>query len=73
VLKLAPTFFRAQPGHRTPPRRSARTTLLLGLDVPLELEARLILPPGSRLLDAGDSGTVAARPWRCRALHREPR
>jgi hypothetical protein len=62
VLKLAPTFFRAQPGHRYAAEAQRRTTLLLGFDVPLDLEARLILPPGSRLLDAGDSGTVAAGP-----------
>jgi hypothetical protein len=62
VLKLAPTFFRAQPGHRYAAEAHRRTTLLLGFDVPLELEARLILPSGARLLDAGDSGTVAAGP-----------
>jgi hypothetical protein len=62
VLKLAPTFFRAQPGHRYAAEARRRTTLQLGFDVPLELEARLTLPPGARLLDAGDSGSVAAGP-----------
>jgi hypothetical protein len=62
VLKLAPTFFRAQPGHRYAAEPRRRTTLQLGFDVPLELEARLVLPPGARLLDAGDSGAVAAGP-----------
>jgi tetratricopeptide (TPR) repeat protein len=62
VLKLAPTFFRVQPGHRYAAEARRRTTLLLGFDVPLELEARLVLPPGARLLDAGDSGAVAAGP-----------
>jgi cellulose synthase operon protein C len=62
VLKLAPTFFRAQPGHRYAAESDRRTTLLLGFDVPLDLEARLVLPPGARLIDAGDSGTVATGP-----------
>jgi hypothetical protein len=62
VLKLSPTFFRAQPGHRYAAEPRRRTTLQLGFDVPLELEARLTLPPGARLLDAGDSGSVAAGP-----------
>jgi hypothetical protein len=62
VLKLAPTFFRAQPGHRYAAEPRRRTTLQLGFDVPLELEARLVLPPGARLLDAGDNGSVAAGP-----------
>jgi cellulose synthase operon protein C len=59
-LKISPSFFRAQPGRRfaTEPRR--RTTLLLGFDVPLDLEARLDLPPGAKVLDAGESAEIAA-------------
>jgi tetratricopeptide (TPR) repeat protein len=62
VLKLSPTFFRAQPGHRYAAEVRRRTTLQLGFETPLELEARLTLPPGAHLIDAGDSGEVAAGP-----------
>ncbi len=60
ILKLVPRFFRAQPGRRyaTEPRR--RTPLLLGFEVPMDLEARIELPPGARILEAGEGGVVAA-------------
>ena len=49
-LRFLPTFFRSQPGRRyaTEPRRT--TALLIGLDVPLDLRARIELPPGARLI-----------------------
>jgi hypothetical protein len=62
ALKISPTFFRSQPGRRfaTEPRR--RTTLLIGFDVPLDLEARLDLPAGAKVLDVGESADIAAAP-----------
>ena len=44
-IKLSPTFFRSQPGRRfaAEPRRS--TTLMLGFDVPVRLNATVVLPP----------------------------
>ena len=54
-LRLVPTFFRSQPGRRyaTEPRRS--TGLMTGFDVPLELQARVELPAGGRLLKSPGS------------------
>ncbi|HXU82941.1 MAG TPA: hypothetical protein VN914_16195, partial [Polyangia bacterium] len=60
VLKIAPTFYRSQPGRRYATEPSRKTTLLLGADVPLDLEARIELPPGVKVVDVGDSGEVAA-------------
>ncbi len=50
-MRFLPTFFRSQPGRRyaTEPRRG--TTLLTGFDVPLDLNARVELPPGARVVD----------------------
>jgi tetratricopeptide (TPR) repeat protein len=58
VLKIAPTFFRSQPGRRYATEPARRTTLLLGADVPLDLEARIELPAGTKVVDAGDDGEV---------------
>ena len=60
VLKIAPTFFRSQPGRRYATEPARKTTLLLGADIPLDLEARIELPAGTKVLDAGDSGEVVA-------------
>jgi hypothetical protein len=51
-LRFVPTFFRSQPGRRyaTEPRRS--TGLMTAFDVPLELQARVELPPGGRVLNS---------------------
>ncbi|MBN2575270.1 MAG: tetratricopeptide repeat protein [Deltaproteobacteria bacterium] len=61
-LRLRPIFFRARPGRRfcTEPQR--KTTLLLGPDVPLELDAEFVLPAGAEVLDVGQSGEVSAAP-----------
>jgi tetratricopeptide (TPR) repeat protein len=50
-IKLSPTFFRSQPGRRyaTEPRRS--TTLMLGFDVPVRLNATVVLPSAARVID----------------------
>jgi hypothetical protein len=58
VLKIAPTFFRSQPGRRYATEPVRRTTLLLGADVPLDLQARIELPAGAKVVDVGDSGEV---------------
>jgi hypothetical protein len=49
-IKLSPTFFRSQPGRRfaAEPRRS--TTLMLGFDVPVRLNATVVLPPSARVI-----------------------
>jgi tetratricopeptide (TPR) repeat protein len=72
VLKIVPTFFRSQPGRRYATEPSRRTSLLLGPDVPLDLEARLELPAGAKVIDAGDNGAVTAAGGALRfAEHRE--
>ena len=57
-MKIAPNFFWSQPGRRYATEPARRTTLLLGVDIPLALEARIDFPAGSKILDAGDSGVV---------------
>jgi len=49
-IKLSQTFFRSQPGRRfaAEPRRS--TTLMLGFDVPVRLNATVVLPPAARVI-----------------------
>lgn len=49
-IKVSPTFFRSQPGRRfaAEPRRS--TTLMLGFDVPVRLNATVVLPPAARVI-----------------------
>jgi hypothetical protein len=58
--KLAPTFFRAQPGRRFATEQKRRTGLLVGVDVPLDLEASIELPAGARVLELGAGGGVTA-------------
>jgi hypothetical protein len=58
VLRLRPGFFRAQPGRRFATEPTRKTTLAIGYDVPLELDALLVLPAGAKVLDVGQSGTV---------------
>ena len=43
----------AQPGRRfgTEPRR--KTTLMLGYDIPLDLDAEIALPSGAKVIDVG--------------------
>jgi hypothetical protein len=64
-IRFLPTFFRSQPGRRyaTEPRR--RTTLMTGFDVPLDLSARVELPPSARFVEAprgAAAGDIIARP-----------
>ncbi len=60
VLRLRPEFFEAQPGRRfgTEPRR--KTTLMLGYDIPLDLDAEIELPAGAKVIDLGQGTDVSA-------------
>jgi cellulose synthase operon protein C len=59
VLRLRPEFFQAQPGRRfgTEPRR--KTALMLGYDIPLDLDAEIALPSGARVIEVGQGGDVS--------------
>jgi hypothetical protein len=60
VLRLRPVFFRAQPGRRFGTEPQRKTTLAIGYDVPLELDAEFVLPAGAKVLDVGQGGAVKA-------------
>jgi tetratricopeptide (TPR) repeat protein len=60
-LKLLPTFFRSQPGRRFAVESRRRATLVMGADAPIDLTARIELPPGARVLEAGAEGEVSLR------------
>ena len=59
-LRLRPVFFRSQPGRRFGTEPQRKTALLAGYDVPLDLDAEIVLPAGAKVLDAGQGGTVSA-------------
>ena len=59
VLFLRPTFFRSQPGRRFGTEPQRKTALLLGYDVPVELDAEFVLPAGAKVLDVGQGGEVS--------------
>ncbi len=58
--KLVPSFFRSQTGRRYATERARKTTLLVGIDVPLDLEAVFELPPHARVVDPGAGGRLTA-------------
>ncbi len=60
ILWLRPSFFLSQPGRRYFTESQRRTSLQLGYDVPLLLEADIELPAGARVIDLGASGTITA-------------
>jgi hypothetical protein len=60
VLSLRPGFFLSQPGRRYLTESQRRTSLQLGHDVPLLLEADIELPAGARVIDLGASGSITA-------------
>ena len=64
VLRLRPSFFRAQPGRRFATEPERKTTLVIGYDIPLDLDAEIVLPAGAKVLDVGQGGAVAAGPAR---------
>jgi hypothetical protein len=60
ILGLRPSFFLSQPGRRYAAESHRRTSLQLGYDVPLLLEADLELPAGAQVIDLGASGSITA-------------
>jgi hypothetical protein len=60
ALELVPGFFQMQPGRRFATERRRRTGLVVGVDTPLRLTARVTLPPGARVLDTGGGGQLRA-------------
>ena len=60
VLRLHPVFFQAQPGRRFGTEPQRRTALMLGYDVPLDLDAEIALPSGAKVIDVGQGGEVTA-------------
>jgi hypothetical protein len=62
ALELVPGFFQIQPGRRFATERRRRTGLVVGVDTPLRLTARVVLPPGARVLDTGGGGELRAGP-----------
>ena len=51
-IRFLPTFFRSQPGRRYATESRRFTELLTGFDVPMDLQARVELPAGTRLVGA---------------------
>jgi cellulose synthase operon protein C len=55
-MRIAPTFFRSQPGRRFAAEPQRTTALMLGFDVPTRLTATVELPGAARL-DAPEKST----------------
>jgi hypothetical protein len=60
VLRLRPAFFQSQPGRRFGTEPTRKTALMLGFDVPLDLDAEIELPPGAKVMELGQGVDVAA-------------
>ena len=60
MLHLRPVFFQAQPGRRFGTEPQRKTTLMLGYDIPLDLDAEIALPSGAKVMDVGQGGEVPA-------------
>lgn len=60
VLRLRPMFFQAQPGRRFGTEPQRKTALMLGYDIPLDLDAEIALPSGARVIDVGQGGEVTS-------------
>ncbi|HSS37205.1 MAG TPA: hypothetical protein VLT58_00405, partial [Polyangia bacterium] len=61
-MRIAPTFFRSQPGRRFAAEPQRSTSLVLGFDVPTRMTATVELPGAARLDAPGlESGLVVAR------------
>jgi hypothetical protein len=60
VLRLHPVFFQSQPGRRFGTEPQRKTALMLGFDVPLDLDAEIALPSGAKVIDVGQGGEVIA-------------
>lgn len=60
TLHLRPVFFQAQPGRRFGTEPQRKTTLMLGYDIPLDLDAEIALPNGAKVMDVGQGGEVTS-------------
>jgi len=61
-MRIAPTFFRSQPGRRFAAEPQRSTALVLGFDVPTRMTATVELPKSARLDGpGGDGDLVVAR------------
>lgn len=60
VLRLRPIFFQAQPGRRYGNEPQRKTTLMLGYEIPLDLDAEIALPSGANVIDLGRNGNVTS-------------
>lgn len=58
LLVLRPAFFQSQPGRRFGSEPERRTGLMLGFDIPVDLQADILLPPGAKVLDPGQDSDV---------------
>jgi cellulose synthase operon protein C len=57
-MRIAPTFFRSQPGRRFAAEPQRTTALMLGFDVPTRMTATVELPGAARLDDPGTGGDL---------------
>jgi len=58
LLQLRPSFFQSQPGRRFGTEPDRKTALMVGFDVPIDLDAEILLPSGAKVLDLGRNGDV---------------
>ncbi|HEY6476021.1 MAG TPA: hypothetical protein VI456_05525, partial [Polyangia bacterium] len=57
-MRIAPTFFRSQPGRRFAAEPQRTTALMLGFDVPTRMTATVELPGAARLDTRGSDGDL---------------
>jgi tetratricopeptide (TPR) repeat protein len=57
-MRIAPTFFRSQPGRRFAAEPQRSTALMLGFDVPIRMTATVELPGAARLDAPGTPGDL---------------
>ena len=57
-MRIAPTFFRSQPGRRFAAEPQRSTGLMLGFDVPIRMTATVELPGAARLDAPGSPGDL---------------
>ncbi|HSY39562.1 MAG TPA: tetratricopeptide repeat protein [Polyangia bacterium] len=57
-MRIAPTFFRSQPGRRFAAEPQRSTALMLGFDVPIRMTATVELPGAARLDAPGAPGDL---------------
>ena len=72
-MRIAPTFFRSQPGRRFAAEPQRSTALMLGFDVPIRMTATVELPGAARLDAPGTPGDSGGLPRRRLPLRRGAR